>query len=81
MSERVLEDYVADDSEFTEVCRGIQLPLGIVALNIPTAQPLAYELDADLKPIRHYYLGDSNRHQIRHGIGRKSRKVWLRFHS
>ena len=31
----------------------------IVALNIPTAQPLVYELDADLKPIRHYYLGDS----------------------
>ncbi len=30
----------------------------IVELNIPTAQPLVYELDADLKPIRHYYLGD-----------------------
>jgi 2,3-bisphosphoglycerate-dependent phosphoglycerate mutase len=30
----------------------------IVGLNIPTAQPLVYELDADLKPIRHYYLGD-----------------------
>jgi 2,3-bisphosphoglycerate-dependent phosphoglycerate mutase len=30
----------------------------IVNLNIPTAQPLVYELDAALKPIRHYYLGD-----------------------
>ena len=30
----------------------------IVELNIPTGQPLAYELDDDLKPIRHYYLGD-----------------------
>jgi 2,3-bisphosphoglycerate-dependent phosphoglycerate mutase len=30
----------------------------IVELNIPTAQPLVYELDADLKPIKHYYLGD-----------------------
>jgi len=30
----------------------------IVKLNIPTGQPLVYELDEDLKPIRHYYLGD-----------------------
>ena len=30
----------------------------IVGLNIPTAQPLVYELDADLKPLRHYYLAD-----------------------
>jgi len=30
----------------------------IVGLNIPTAQPLVYELDADLKPLRNYYLGD-----------------------
>jgi 2,3-bisphosphoglycerate-dependent phosphoglycerate mutase len=29
----------------------------IVALNIPTGIPLVYELDADLKPIKHYYLG------------------------
>ncbi|HEY2152291.1 MAG TPA: 2,3-diphosphoglycerate-dependent phosphoglycerate mutase [Vicinamibacterales bacterium] len=27
-------------------------------LNIPTGIPLIYELDADLKPLRHYYLGD-----------------------
>ena len=31
----------------------------IVGLNIPTARPLVYELDADLKPIRNYYLGDA----------------------
>jgi len=31
----------------------------IVGLNIPTARPLVYELDADLRPLRHYYLGDA----------------------
>ncbi|MGK9368275.1 2,3-diphosphoglycerate-dependent phosphoglycerate mutase [Melioribacter sp. Ez-97] len=30
----------------------------IVNLNIPTGVPLVYELDEDLKPIKHYYLGD-----------------------
>jgi 2,3-bisphosphoglycerate-dependent phosphoglycerate mutase len=30
----------------------------ITRLNIPTGQPLVYELDADLKPLRSYYLGD-----------------------
>jgi 2,3-bisphosphoglycerate-dependent phosphoglycerate mutase len=30
----------------------------IVELNIPTGIPLVYELDASLRPIRHYYLGD-----------------------
>ena len=29
-----------------------------LALNIPTGVPLVYELDDNLKPIRHYYLGD-----------------------
>lgn len=28
----------------------------IMALNIPTGIPLVYELDKDLKPVRHYYL-------------------------
>ena len=32
----------------------------IVGLNIPTAQPLVYELDADLRPIKHYYLADAD---------------------
>lgn len=30
----------------------------IVKLNIPTGIPLVYELDSNLKPIKHYYLGD-----------------------
>ena len=30
----------------------------IPGLNIPTGVPLVYELDKDLKPIEHYYLGD-----------------------
>ena len=30
----------------------------IVELNIPTGIPLVYELDDELRPIRHYYLGD-----------------------
>jgi 2,3-bisphosphoglycerate-dependent phosphoglycerate mutase len=30
----------------------------ILSLDIPTGIPLVYELDADLKPIRHYYLAD-----------------------
>jgi len=32
----------------------------IVELNIPTGIPLVYELDDDLKPLRHYYLGDAD---------------------
>ncbi len=31
----------------------------IVGLNIPNGIPLVYELDAELKPLRHYYLGDA----------------------
>jgi 2,3-bisphosphoglycerate-dependent phosphoglycerate mutase len=31
----------------------------IVSLNIPNGIPLVYELDANLKPIKHYYLGDA----------------------
>ncbi|HSI54792.1 MAG: 2,3-diphosphoglycerate-dependent phosphoglycerate mutase [Ramlibacter sp.] len=31
----------------------------IVGLNIPNGIPLVYELDAQLKPLRHYYLGDA----------------------
>jgi 2,3-bisphosphoglycerate-dependent phosphoglycerate mutase len=31
----------------------------LVDLNVPTGIPLVYELDQDLKPIRHYYLGDA----------------------
>ena len=44
---RALVKYLDDISERT-----------IVELNIPTGIPLVYELDDELKPIRHYYLGD-----------------------
>lgn len=30
----------------------------IVSLNIPTGVPLVYELDDNLQPLQHYYLGD-----------------------
>jgi 2,3-bisphosphoglycerate-dependent phosphoglycerate mutase len=30
----------------------------IVGLNVPNGVPLVYELDENLKPIKHYYLGD-----------------------
>ncbi len=32
----------------------------IVNLNIPTGVPLVYELDADLSPLKSYYLGDAD---------------------
>ncbi|CAG9322174.1 unnamed protein product [Blepharisma stoltei] len=32
----------------------------IVKLNIPTGVPLVYELNENLKPMRHYYLADEN---------------------
>ncbi len=32
----------------------------ISELNIPTGVPLVYKLDADLKPIEHFYLGDAD---------------------
>ncbi len=35
----------------------------IVGLNIPTGTPLIYELDDELKPLRHYYLGDQDKIQ------------------
>ena len=30
----------------------------IADLNIPTATPMVYEFEDDMKPIRRYYLGD-----------------------
>jgi 2,3-bisphosphoglycerate-dependent phosphoglycerate mutase len=33
----------------------------VVKLNIPTGIPLIYELNDDLKPVKHYYLGDEER--------------------
>ncbi len=32
----------------------------IVSLNIPTGIPLVYEMDKELRPVKHYYLGDSD---------------------
>jgi 2,3-bisphosphoglycerate-dependent phosphoglycerate mutase len=32
----------------------------IIDVNIPTGVPLVYELGADLKPLKHYYLGDAD---------------------
>jgi 2,3-bisphosphoglycerate-dependent phosphoglycerate mutase len=32
----------------------------IVGVNVPTARPLVYELDAQLRPVRSYYLGDAD---------------------
>lgn len=32
----------------------------ILKLNIPTGVPLVYELDENLKPVKHYYLGDQD---------------------
>jgi 2,3-bisphosphoglycerate-dependent phosphoglycerate mutase len=41
-----------------------EVPEGeIVGLNIPTGIPLVYELTDDLRPIRHYYLGDPEKVQ------------------
>ena len=33
----------------------------IIKLNIPTGIPLIYELDDDLKPLKHYYLAESEK--------------------
>ena len=46
----------------------------IVELNIPTGIPLVYELDDDLKPIRHYYLGDPGRRGSRRGASGRAAK-------
>ena len=32
----------------------------IVGLNIPTALPLVYELDANLRPVKNYYLASDD---------------------
>ncbi len=37
----------------------------IVKYNIPTAVPLVFEFDQDLKPIKHYYLMDEEELQAK----------------
>jgi 2,3-bisphosphoglycerate-dependent phosphoglycerate mutase len=32
----------------------------IMKLNIPTGIPLVYELDENIRPVKHYYIGDEN---------------------
>jgi 2,3-bisphosphoglycerate-dependent phosphoglycerate mutase len=36
----------------------------IVKVNIPTGIPLVYELDEELKPLKHYYLADAEKVEI-----------------
>ena len=46
----------------------------IVELNIPTGQPLVYELDANLKPIKSYYLGDEEAAKAAAAVANQGKK-------
>jgi len=47
----------------------------IVELNIPTGVPLVYELDVDLKPLAHYYLGDPDEiRKAQEAVAKQGRK-------
>ena len=52
--QRIKDDYVVPVDEKKLISDD-----DIVGLNIPNGIPLVYELDDDLKPLRHYYLGDA----------------------
>jgi len=46
----------------------------IPGLNIPTGMPLVYELDNNLKPLRHYYLGSAEEvHQAEEAVAKQGR--------
>ena len=47
----------------------------IVKLNIPTGIPLVYELDENLHPIKHYYIGDTEAIQQAMRIVEKQGKI------
>jgi 2,3-bisphosphoglycerate-dependent phosphoglycerate mutase len=49
----------------------------IVRLNIPTGIPLVYELDAELRPLRHYYVGEPDEiaHAVQRGAGQAEAKA------
>lgn len=47
----------------------------IMELNIPTGIPLVYELDGDLKPIKHYYLADEEKVKEKKELVAKQGKV------
>ena len=40
------------------VRKSLKILKKIIGLNIPTGVPLVYELDNELNPIKHYYLGN-----------------------
>jgi 2,3-bisphosphoglycerate-dependent phosphoglycerate mutase len=49
----------------------------IVELNIPVGIPLVYELDENLKPITHYYLGDQEKiQQAAEAVANQGNAVW-----
>lgn len=49
----------------------------IVELNIPVGVPLVYELDENLKPITHYYLGDQEKiQQAAEAVANQGNTVW-----
>ncbi len=47
----------------------------ISGLDIPTGVPLVYELDEDMKPVRHYYLGDQAAIKAREQVVRDQGKA------
>lgn len=48
----------------------------IIHFNIPTAVPLVYELDEDLKPIKHYFLGDEEEiKKKQHAVASQGKKA------
>jgi 2,3-bisphosphoglycerate-dependent phosphoglycerate mutase len=44
----------------------------IVELNIPTGMPLVYELDPELRPVRHYYLDPEAAKQAAEAVARQA---------
>ena len=46
----------------------------IVELNIPTGVPLLYEIDGDLRPLRHEYLGDAEQvRKVQEAVARQGK--------
>lgn len=45
---------------------------------MPTGIPLVYELDKDMKPVRHYYLGDAER--VNKAMPARANQVLLKNH-
>lgn len=49
----------------------------IAGMDIPTGIPLVYELDEDMKPVRHYYLGDAE--QVKKAMQAGASHVSLKY--